>query len=318
LLAFARQQVVSPRVLDLNGTIEALQRMLARLIGEDLALRFRPGEALWNVRMDPSQVDQVVINLAANARDAIHDVGSIAIETSNVYVEEDRCRTHPGAEPGEYVRLAVSDTGEGIDEATRARIFEPFFTTKPEGKGTGLGLATVYGIVTQAHGFLEVRSEPGHGTTFEVYLPRCEAAPERPVAVDDLGPPGGTETVLVVEDEPALLEIVRLDLEALGYTVLQAGSPSEAIAVCQAHPGDIHLLLTDVVMPEMNGEVLRERLSALEPRMKTVLMSGYTADALTDHGVGRPDLVFLAKPFSFQELGVKVRQALLGPPDGPA
>jgi two-component system cell cycle sensor histidine kinase/response regulator CckA len=312
LLAFARRQVVVPRVLGPNDAIAGLANMLSRLIGEDIDLQIVAGEGLWNVRIDPSQMDQVLVNLATNARDAIHDVGTITVRTSNATVDEERCRSRIGLAPGEYVLLTVSDTGAGMDEATRERVFEPFFTTKPEGRGTGLGLATVYGIVKQNHGFIEVRSEPGRGATFEVYLPRFAGEAERPAEKRDERPLTGTETVLLVEDEPALLQVVRETLESLGYRVLAASSPGDAILLYETHPGEIHVLLTDVVMPAMNGNELRERLERIKPGLRTVLMSGYAADVTTRRGNTHPVQCFLQKPFTREALASKIREALQG------
>ena len=286
--------------------------MLSRLIGEDIDLQIVAGEGLWNVKIDPSQMDQVLVNLATNARDAIPDVGTITVRTSNVTVDEERCRTRVGLAPGEYVLLTVSDTGAGMDEATRERVFEPFFTTKPEGKGTGLGLATVYGIVKQNRGFIDVHSEPGRGTTFEVYLPRFAGEAERPAEKGDERPLTGTETVLLVEDEPALLQIVRETLESLGYRVLAASSPGDAVLLCETHPGEIHVLLTDVVMPTMNGNELRGRLERIKPGLRTVLMSGYAADTTTRRGIVDPGRCFIQKPFTREALASKIREALQG------
>jgi PAS domain S-box-containing protein len=312
LLAFARRQIVAPRVLAPNDAIASLAGMLSRLIGEDIDLRIVAGEGLWNVKIDPSQMDQVLVNLATNARDAIPDVGAITVRTSNVTVDEERCRSRIGLAPGEYVLLTVSDTGAGMDEATRERVFEPFFTTKPEGKGTGLGLATVYGIVKQSRGFIDVQSEPGRGTTFEVYLPRFAGEAEQPAEKRDERPLTGTETVLLVEDEPALLQIVRETLESLGYTVLAASSPGDAILLCETHPGQIHVLLTDVVMPTMNGNELRGRLERIKPGLRTVLMSGYAADVTMRRGIVDPVQCFIQKPFTREVLATRIREALKG------
>ncbi len=312
LLAFARRQMVAPRVLDLNEVIASVANMLPRLIGEDIDLRIAAGEGLWNVKIDPSQVDQILVNLVTNARDAIPDVGVITVETSNVVVDDEGCRTRPGLTPGEYVRLAVGDTGVGMDETTRGQVFEPFFTTKPEGKGTGLGLATVYGIVKQNRGFIDVRSEPGRGTTFEVYLPRFAGEAERPAEEVEQRPLTGTETVLLVEDEPALLQIVRETLESLGYTVLASSSPGDAILLCEKHAGEIHVLVTDVVMPTMNGKELKERLERIKPGLRTLFMSGYTANTVTHRGVVDADLFFIQKPFTREALASKIREALQG------
>ncbi len=312
LLAFARRQIVAPRVLGLNDAIASLVNMLSRLIGEDVDLRIVAGEGLWNVKIDPSQVDQILVNLVTNARDAIPDVGAITVQTSNVTVDEERRRSRVGLARGEYALLTVSDTGVGMDETTRGQVFEPFFTTKREGKGTGLGLATVYGIVKQNGGFIDVRSEPGRGTTFEVYLPRFAGEAERPTEKGAQRPLTGTETVLLVEDEPALLQIVQETLESLGYTVLGASSPGDAILLCEKHAGEIHLLVTDVVMPTMNGKELKERLERIMPGLRTLFMSGYTANTVTHRGIVDADLFFIQKPFTREALASKIREALQG------
>jgi PAS domain S-box-containing protein len=312
LLAFARRQIVAPCVLGLNGAIASLATMLSRLIGQNVELSIVAGEGLWNVKIDPSQVDQTVVNLVTNARDAIPDVGAITLRTSNVTVDEERCRSRIGLAPGEYVRLTVSDTGAEMDEATRERVFEPFFTTKPEGKGTGLGLATVYGIVKQNRGFIDVQTERGHGTTFEVYLPRFAGETEQLAEKAKQRPFTGTETILLVEDERALLQIVRETLESLGYTVLAASSPGDAILLCEAYPGEIHLLLTDVVMPTMNGKELKESLERIKPGLRTLFMSGYTANTVTHCGIVDADLFFIQKPFTREELAARIREALEG------
>ncbi|MEW6490490.1 MAG: response regulator, partial [Thermodesulfobacteriota bacterium] len=254
LLAFARQQVVAPRALDLNEAVGALHGMLQRLIGEDIELRWKPGADVWRVYLDPGQVDQILANLAVNARDAIPGTGTVTVETSNAVLDEAWCEAHPGAAPGEHAVLQVTDTGAGMDQGTLAHIFEPFFTTKEPGKGTGLGLATVYGIVKQAGGAIYAYSEPGHGTTFRIYLPRWTGGGEAAVVRDvPAAPPPGTETVLLVEDEEAILALGQAILERQGYRVLTAQSPAEALELAAREPGEIHLLATDVVMPGMNG-----------------------------------------------------------------
>jgi CheY-like chemotaxis protein len=310
LLAFARRQVVTPRVLDLNVEIASLAKMLPRLIGEDIDLRIVPGEGLWNVRIDPTQVDQILVNLVTNARDAIANTGTITIETSDVVLGEEYCRRYPGLAPGEYLLLAVTDSGIGMDKATLERAFEPFFTTKAEGKGTGLGLATVYGIAKQNGGFVDVYSEPAHGTTFKVYLPRFVGEAEQPAQKKEPGSLRGTETVLIVEDEPLLLEIIGEGLQELGYDVVTAGSPGDAILLCEKHAGAIHLLLTDVIMPTMNGKELQQRLERIKPGMRTIFMSGYTANVVASRGIVDADMLFIQKPFTLEALASKVREAL--------
>jgi len=313
LLAFARKQTVAPKVLDINETLEGMTNMLQRLIGEDLNLTWIPGKTVWQVKVDPSQIDQILVNLCVNARDAIVDVGKITIETGNAAFDEIYCKDHVGFIPGEYVLLAVSDNGCGMDSVTRDNAFEPFFTTKESGKGTGLGLATVYGIVKQNNGFVNVYSEPGLGTTFKIFLPRHQTKTsglpekriERPVQ-------RGHETILLVEDEPAILDMTTEMLEKMGYTVMAAGTPGEAINLAQEYVGELNLLLTDVVMPEMNGRNLAKTLLSLYPNIMRLFMSGYTANVIAHHGVLEEGLNFIQKPFSMEELGAKVREALDG------
>ncbi len=310
LLAFARKQTVSPKILDLNDTVAGMLKMLQRLIGENIDLAWLPGHDLWPVKMDPSQLDQILANLAVNARDAIADTGKITIETENISRDAAYCADHPECLPGEYVLLAVSDNGCGMDRETLAQIFEPFFTTKEQGKGTGLGLATVYGIVKQNNGFVNVYSEPGQGTTFSIYLPcfasETVATETRPA--DE--PTGGTETVLLVEDEAALLHLGQTILQRLGYTVLPANTPMAALELAREHAGEIHLLITDVVMPEMNGRDLAQRLSSLRPAMQCLFMSGYTADVIAHHGVLDPSIHFIQKPFCMDDLARTIRETL--------
>ena len=311
LLAFARRQTVIPRVLNLNDTVEGMLKMLHRLIGEDIDLAWMPKADLWAIRMDPAQVDQVLANLCVNARDAIRGVGKVTIETENTYFDEAYCAQHAGFVDGDYVQLAVSDNGCGMGKDVLDHLFEPFFTTKGAGKGTGLGLAMVYGIVKQNEGFINVYSEPGQGTTFRIYLPRhlgeAEAIREK---VDTEAAPGGHETVLLVEDEPAILKMGRRILEKLGYTVLFASTPSQALALAEKHAGSIHLLITDVVMPEMNGRELASRLLALYPDMKQLFVSGYTANVIAHHGVLDEGVSFLQKPFAVRSLASMVREVL--------
>ncbi len=311
LLAFARKQTISPEVLDLNETVEGMLKMLRRLIGEDIDFSWCPGEGLWSVKADPSQIDQILANLCVNARDAISGVGRITIETDNVSFDEAYCRDHAGFVPGDFVLLAVSDDGRGMDEKTLDRVFEPFFTTKGMGRGTGLGLATVYGIVKQNEGFINVYSEPGKGTTVKVYLPRYAGpAADRPRTEAPEKTPGGDETVLLVEDEPSILKLGRKMLEELGYRVLEASSPGRALDLAQEHAEEIHLLITDVVMPEMNGRDLAAKLQSLYPRIKVLFMSGYTANVIVHRGVLDDGVCFLQKPFSMEDISFKVREAL--------
>jgi two-component system cell cycle sensor histidine kinase/response regulator CckA len=309
LLAFSRQQVLEPRVLDLNAIVLNVEKMLRRLIGEHIDLRTQLDPALGSVKADQSQIEQVIINLAVNARDAMARGGKLIIETSNVILDEDYARRHSPQLPGPYVLLAVADTGIGMDAETQARIFEPFFTTKELGKGTGLGLSTVYGVVRQSGGHIWVYSEPGQGTTFKIYLPRAgqTARLQQPAA----GPAEslrGSETILLVEDEEALRGLTHSLLENSGYTVLEADLPEAAIEIAHQHRGTIHLLLTDMVMPGMNGRDLAANLAAKRPEMKVVYMSGYTG--FTHAGLADPEISLLAKPFTRDTLLRKVRGAL--------
>jgi len=311
LLAFARQQTIEPQLLELNETVEGMLKMLRRLIGEDIDLSWRPGHGPMPVFMDPSQLDQLLANLCVNARDAIGGVGKLTVETDHVRFDEEYCADHAGFIPGEFILLAVSDDGCGMDKQTRENIFEPFFTTKGVGQGTGLGLATVFGIVKQNKGFINVYSEPGKGTTFKIYLPphTGDGAGIKAQETAEITA-GHGETVLVVEDEIPVLKLARNILTGLGYTVLTAPTPGKALALAQARIGGIHLLLTDVVMPEMNGRELAEHLQTHYPNIKVLFMSGYTASVIAHRGVLDKGLNFIQKPFSNRELGVKVRAAL--------
>ena len=311
LLAFARKQTVAPKVLHLNSTVLGMLEMLRRLIGEDIELVWLPGKGLGLVKIDPSQIDQILANLCINARDAISGTGRVTIETDNAVFDEDYCAVHAGAVPGEYVLLVVSDSGCGMDHETVSHLFEPFFTTKESGKGTGLGLAMIYGIVKQNNGFINVYSEPGRGTTFKIYLPRLREASAGLVELAAAKRiDSGNETILLVEDEPMILQMAKLMLQRLGYKVLPAASPSEAIRLAEDYAGVIHLLMTDVIMPEMNGRDLAGKLLALYPGMKCLFMSGYTANVIAHHGVLDEGVHFIQKPFSRNELAGKVREVL--------
>jgi two-component system cell cycle sensor histidine kinase/response regulator CckA len=310
LLAFARKQTIAPEVLDLNETVEGMLKMLRRLIGEDIDLFWLPGADLWRVKMDPSQLNQVLANLCVNARDAIEGVGKVTIETSNVTLDDTYVVTHPEAVAGDYVLLVVSDTGKGMDTETRSHLFEPFFTTKEQGKGTGLGLATVFGIVKQNLGLISVYSEPGQGTTFKIYLPRTEAQAQAGGAVAPGRDLRGTETVLLVEDEEQILNLGRRILEQQGYQVLAASTPQAALALAAQQAGPIHLLITDVVMPGMNGKELTEQLRIRHPELQSLFMSGYTANVIAHHGVLDAGVAFLQKPFTIQALAEKAREVL--------
>ncbi|MDF1556240.1 MAG: transporter substrate-binding domain-containing protein [Deferrisomatales bacterium] len=317
LLAFARKQTIQPRVLDLNESVDLLLKMLRRLIGEDLDLAWLPGPELWPVKLDPSQLDQVLANLCLNARDAVAGVGKITIETANAIFDEEYCRTHIGFHSGEFVLLAVSDNGRGMDEATRRQVFEPFFTTKGPHQGTGLGLATVYGIVKQNAGFINVYSEPGMGTTFKMYLPHhAGAVTGRDAPAQGELPRGAGQSVLLVEDETAILPMIREMLESLGYHALTAATPGEALGQVREAGEPIDLLLTDVVLPEMNGRDLAERARAARPELRVVFMSGYTANVIAHHGVLDEGVRFLQKPFSKRDLAVALERAFAESPEG--
>jgi two-component system cell cycle sensor histidine kinase/response regulator CckA len=311
LLAFSRMQVLQPRVLDLNEVVAGMIQMVSRVIGANIELAFLPGANLGRVKADPSQIEQVALNLVVNARDAMPDGGRLTIETSNVQLERDYATQHAVVDPGPYVMLTVSDSGTGMDAATKARIFEPFFTTKSQGRGTGLGLATVYGVVKQSGGYVWVYSELGHGTTFKVYLPMVQApaektAPEKTVQ----GHEPGTETILFVEDEQSVRELVSEYLSARGYQVLDAADGQQALEIAAAYAGKIHLLITDVVMPRLSGRELAARLTAARPDLKVLYISGYTDDSVFRHGVLQGGMDFLQKPFNLKALAAKVREVL--------
>jgi two-component system, cell cycle sensor histidine kinase and response regulator CckA len=312
LLAFSRKQVLTPKVLDLNAVVTDNLRMLTRLIGEDVDLVMIPGGSLGMVKADPGQVEQVIMNLAVNARDAMPKGGKLTIETANVSLDENYVRTHAPAAPGEYIMLAVSDTGMGMDADTQTHIFEPFFTTKGP-KGTGLGLSTVYGIVKQSGGYIWVRSEPGRGTTFKIYLPRVAAmeetvSPQPPVTVAE--ETRGQETILLVEDDATVRHLTRDYLRVQGYNVLEAADPAVALQITIAHSGPIQLLLTDVIMPGMNGRELAEQVGSVRPETRVLYMSGYTENAIGHNGTLEPGINLLQKPFTLPALKTKVRETL--------
>jgi two-component system cell cycle sensor histidine kinase/response regulator CckA len=318
LLAFSRKQVLLPRVIDLNDIMMNLDTMLRRLIGEDVEVLTVPGRDLGTVKADPGQIEQVIMNLALNARDAMPNGGKLTLETENTELDDAYAREHSPLQPGRYVMLAVSDTGTGMSPAMQAHIFEPFFTTKEVGKGTGLGLSMVYGIVKQSGGYIWVYSEPGQGTTFKIYLPRVDqpaegiGAEKRPAAVQR-----GTETILLVEDDVQLRQLATSVLSHCGYKILSAASTEEGLALCRANHRDIRLLVTDVIMPGMNGQQLAEQVKQISPRTRVLYISGYTSNAIVHYGVLDPGLWFLPKPFSLSALVAKVREVLDASPDAP-
>src|SRR6266498_2777584 len=310
LLAFSRKQFLAPQVLDLNSVVMSIDKLLQRLIGEDVDIVTILESDLGCAKADPGQIEQVILNLAVNARDAMPQGGKLTIETANADIAECCAHQHFAVPAGSYVVLAVSDTGCGMDEATQSHLFEPFFTTKEVGKGTGLGLSTVYGIVTQSGGSIWVYSEPDIGTSFRIYLPRIESTADLPVAPQRGGPARGSETVLVVEDEPAVLTLSQRALEAQGYVVLAAADAAAALRVVERHGGTIHMLLTDVVMPGLSGRELAARLGAQRPGTRVLYMSGYPGDAVVQHGTLPAGSAFLQKPFSPDVLARKVRDVL--------
>lgn len=311
LLAFARQQAITPQVLDLNQIVESILKMLRRLIGEDIDLVWSPGQELWMVKIDPSQVDQIVANLCVNARDAVTGRGKIVIETQNASVKDLHQIDCADGIVGDFVLLTVADDGCGMDDEIKSRIYEPFFTTKELGRGTGLGLSTVYGIVKQNNGFIDLYSEPGLGTTFRIYLPKYQGG----LVEDSKHHPEGIpswdgEKVMVVEDDPATLRLVERILKTTGCSTIAAKRPTDALELARMHKDDIALLITDVIMPEMSGQELAGRLSEYHPHIKCLYMSGYTADVIARHGIFEDDFHFIQKPFSTRELSAKVREVL--------
>jgi PAS domain S-box-containing protein len=311
LLAFSRRQVLQPRVFNLNSVVVEMGKMLRRLIGEDIQLRTVLRPVHGNIKADPGQIEQVIMNLAVNARDAMPNGGTLTLETQGVDIDEEYSSQHLAVKPGRYMMLAISDTGCGMDEETQKRIFEPFFTTKGTGKGTGLGLSTVYGIVKQSGGNIWVYSEPGRGSTFKIYLPLVEESDRAYQRHLETGADlRGAETILLVEDEEILRRLVREVLEKHGYQVLEASDGSSALQTCERFPSLIHLLITDIVMPDMGGGELANRLAQLRPEMKVLYMSGYSDDATAQHGILDSGISFLQKPFTPRELASKVREIL--------
>ncbi len=309
LLAFSRKQIIEPTVLDLNGIVAGMRRMLERLIGEDVNVVLGLGPELARVKADHGQVEQIVMNLAVNARDAMPKGGTLTIETANVDLDEHYTRRNLGVKPGPYVALTITDTGAGMTPQVQARLFEPFFTTKERGQGTGLGLATVHGIVAGSGGSIDVFSDVGKGTTFTVYFPRSDAAAPVVVGRPPVARPRVAETVLVVDDAAGLRELTRRLLQRLGYTVLIAASADEALRLFEQN-ASIDVLLTDVVMPGRSGPELTRQLVERRPALNVIYMSGYTEDAIVQHGVINPGIAFLHKPFTAESLGRKIREAL--------
>ncbi|HHE47119.1 MAG TPA: response regulator, partial [Bacteroidetes bacterium] len=311
LLAFSRKQTLQPKILNLNDVITNLDKMLRRVIGEDIDLKIISGEDLWNVEADPGQIEQIIINLAVNARDAMPDGGQMVIETQNVELDEEYAKTHADVVPGPHVMLAISDTGCGMTDEVRMQIFDPFYTTKEEGKGTGLGLSTVYGIVKQSGGNIWVYSEPGKGTAFKVYLPMVAKEADKLSLDADMGDlPRGTETILVVEDEDGVRKLACRSLKKQGYKIIQAANGGEALMIARELEKPVDLLVTDVIMPHMGGVVLVKNLHEIWPDVKVLYMSGYTANAIAHSGVLDPDKPFIQKPFHPIDLVRKVRKVL--------
>jgi PAS domain S-box-containing protein len=314
LLAFSRMQVLQPRLLDLDEVVGGMTKMFSRVMGENIELTFVPGAKLGRVKADPGQIEQVLLNLVVNARDAMENGGRITIETSNVQLDRDYSAKHHNIEPGPWVMLTVSDTGCGMDAQTQSRIFEPFFTTKAQGKGTGLGLATVYGVVKQSGGFIYVYSEVGQGTTFKVYLPEVVADIRKEVAEKPAAAPSGKETILFVEDEESVRELVREYLSGAGYRILEACDGVQALEVAAGHKGAIDMLVTDVVMPRLSGRELASRIAAERPNVKILFISGYTDDSIFRHGVLEGGVAYLQKPFNLKSIAQKIREVLDGQP----
>jgi CheY-like chemotaxis protein len=310
LLAFSRQQVLQPVVLSLNDLVEDIDKMLRRVLGEDVELRLGLADDAGNVRADPGQLQQVIMNLVVNARDAMPTGGKLSIDTANADLTEQYAELHQLVIPGRYVMLAVADTGNGMGPETKAKMFEPFFTTKERGKGTGLGLSTVYGIVKQSGGYIWVYSQPNRGTTFKIYLPRVDAPAERAAPPREVRTLAGTETILLAEDDEMLRPLAKGVLEKLGYTVLDAENAARALALAGAHAGPIALLVSDVVMPGGSGRELARQLARSRPDTRVLYISGYTDDAIVHHGMLEPGLAFLQKPFTPDALARKVRDVL--------
>lgn len=310
LLAFSRKQIIAPRVIDMNKTIEGMEKMLARVIGEDIDILFVPGENLWKVRLDPSMVDQIIANLVINARDAMKNGGKLTIETLNGVIDKAYCTTHAGFIPGNFAMLAVSDNGTGMDKETMSHVFEPFFTTKDKAEGTGLGLSSVYGSVKQSNGFINVYSEPGKGTTFKLYFPQYHGKTKKTEIETDVLKKFKTATVVLVEDDEMLLNLAKTMLEYIGHNVVAFANPNDALAFCDKSKSSIDILLTDIVMPDMNGRKLRDLIVAENPEIRTIFMSGYTANVIAHQGILEKEVSFLQKPFTMDDLAKKIEEIL--------
>ena len=310
LLAFTRKQVIEPKLVQLNPLIKDIEKMLGQLLGEDIDILSVLEKGIWNIKADPGQIHQIVANLCINARDAMPQGGKLTIETTNVTFDDTYCKDHAGFVPGLFVMLAISDNGIGIDKQILPHIFEPFFTTKEEGKGTGLGLASVYGAVKHNNGFINVYSEPGQGTTFKLYFPQCAGKAEKPKATVKAPKAFKTVAILLVEDDEMVRNLTMMLLEKIGHTVVVAETPEEALALFEKVGMDIDLLLSDVVMPQMNGKSLKKSIEALKPGIKTLLMSGYTANVIAHHGVLEKGMHFIQKPFSMEDLAKKIREVI--------
>ena len=310
LLAFSRKDHISPQIINCNTHIDNSQKMLKRLVGEDIEIRFCPAIDLWHVKLDPTQLDQIIVNLVVNSRDAILGVGLVTFATANVILDKEYCRMHVYLSPGEYVLLTVSDTGRGMTKDVLAKMFEPFFTTKKNGRGTGLGMSTIFGIVKQNGGNIEANSEVDYGTTIKIYFPRSLEEPKDQEIIVKSSPRVGHETILVVDDDPAILRICRSMLAQCGYQVLTSSDPVQAIEQAKTHPGKIHLLITDTIMPHMNGKELKEAIDEFFPKIATLFMSGYTSDVISSQGILVEGINFLQKPFTRDRLNRKVREVL--------
>jgi len=310
LLALSRKQIIEPRLMNLNDLITSSQNTLSRLIGEDIDLRFYPEDDLQLINFDPTQVDQILVNLVVNARDAMPDGGKLTIETANIHLDEAYCRNHLGFKPGQYVFLGLSDDGVGMDKELQSHLFEPFFTTKEVGEGTGLGLATVYGMIKQNGGFINVYSEPGQGSTFKIYIPSAGEEEQKIPETEEVPMAYGAGIVLLVEDEEMVREIAKEILEEIGYTVLDAATPQDAISLCENKDTVIDLLLTDVIMPGMSGKELKKAIEVIRPGIKVLFMSGYTSNVIAHRGVLEQGVHFIQKPFSMKDLAQKVREAI--------